>query len=717
VSQEQPLSPGAVRLLRLYARALLLLGALAVLAGVAFAPPDARGWVAALVGTVAVAALRLGALSLSKFAYVTMTVVPVGALTLLGEPVAAVVAAWAGTVLGDAARRKPWFAAGVNAGREALAALAGWGGYALAASAAELPAAELGAGFVPAFSVQGLPVIPAYFLTYFAASRLLFYFSLLVRGKLSASERMVLIRYEVVAAALGALAAVCTGAAVAVIGGWGAWIAILAFVIFPGLLARALLAEAIASEELRKVAAMEAVVTAGMPLAESMARIEEMAGRLIEWSWLHVYAVRQGGLVMVHPPVVEGEGLEAYAPLRQEVFDADGGEALVVADAELDARVGGRGPVRSLVLTPLSYGRNALGLLEIGHHRAGVYGPAEARLIERFARQLALALQLDGLVRPMTQSAREIDAQLRTLGGRLAGLRQSGEGVAARAAEIRGRVAEQGRQTASGLAVTEALAASAADMSHDAGETAEASLAARLLAVENRGAIEDAIGRLVELRDFVDAEARSMAELSRASERIATVVETIRTIADQTNLLALNAAIEAARAGEQGRGFAVVADEVRKLADSSGGAAVQAREMVDAVRAQMASALERMEHGSARLAGVGELSRSALESVERIVEAAQGAETLTTRIAARAGEQQARIGGLRDEIAAVAQSAAANGEAVSAVADAAGRQAETLQEIERAGAALRSVSERLTVYIARLNEVTDAEVALDEAAD
>ena len=135
-----------------------------------------------------------------------MTVVPVGALTLLGEPVAAIVAAWLGTFLGDAVRGKPGFAADVNAGREALAALAGFGGYQLAASAAELPAAELAQGVMPAFTVAGLPVIPAYFLVYFAASRLLFYFSLLVRGKLNANERMVLIRYEVVAAALGALA-------------------------------------------------------------------------------------------------------------------------------------------------------------------------------------------------------------------------------------------------------------------------------------------------------------------------------------------------------------------------------------------------------------------------------------------------------------------------------------------------------------------------------
>jgi methyl-accepting chemotaxis protein len=710
VSEERPLSPGAVRLLRIYARALQLLGALALLAAAVLRTPDAVGWIAAGLGAVAVAALRLGAVSLSKFAYVTMTVVPVGALTLLGEPVAALIAAWVGTVAGDAVRGKPGFAAGVNAGRETLAALAGWGGYALGASSAALPAADLASGSAPAFTVQGLPVIPAYFLIYFAASRLLFYASLLVRGKLNANERMVLIRYEVVAAALGALAALCTAAAVALIGGWGAWIAILAFVAFPGVLARVLLVEAIASEELRKVAAMEAVVTAGMPLAESMARIEEMAGRLIEWSWLHVYAVRGGELKRVHPANGGADALDAYGPLREQAFH-DGGEPLLIGDAHADPRVPSRGPARSLVLAPLSYGRNPLGLLEIGHHRGGVYGPAEARLIERFARQLALALQLDGLVRPMTQSAREIDAQLRTLGGRLAGLRESGEGVAARAGEIRGRVSEQGRQTASGLAVTEALAESAAEMSHDAEETAHASLAARLLAAENRGAIVEAIGRLVELRDFVDAEARAMADLSRASAQIAGVVETIRSIADQTNLLALNAAIEAARAGEQGRGFAVVADEVRKLADSSGGAAVQAREMVDAVRGQMAAALERMEHGSARLAGVGELSQSALDSIERIVEAAAGAETLTTRIATRAGEQQARIGGLRDEIAAVAQSAAANGEAVSAVAEAAARQADTLHEIERAGAALRSVSERLTVYIARLNEVTDAEAA------
>ncbi|HSJ09780.1 MAG TPA: hypothetical protein VK928_07690, partial [Longimicrobiales bacterium] len=111
------------------------------------------------------------------------------------------------------------------------------------------------------------------------------------------------------------------------------------------------------------------------------------------------------------------------------------------------------------------------------------------------------------------------------------------------------------------------------------------------------------------------------------------------------------------------------------------------------------------EQGSARLAGVGDLSRAALEAVERIVEAADGAETLTRRIAARAGDQQARAAELRDGFSAVSGIAGRNGDAASAVADAAQVQAEALEEIERAAAALGDVSHRLTGYIARLSEV------------
>ncbi|HYJ78321.1 MAG TPA: methyl-accepting chemotaxis protein [Longimicrobiaceae bacterium] len=698
-----PVRPSQVLLLvlRSYARILAYGGAVVLAAAWAWAPPGGRGHLAALAGIAVVAAMRHGAVALSKFAYVTMTVVPVGALTLLGEPTAAVIAAGIGTFLGDVLRRKAPFAAAVNAGREVLAAAAAAGVYALVSRLIGLPAAAPGA-MAPGLAADGIPAVVAYFLAYYLFARGLFYFSLAFRGKLTSAEWMIIFRYEVVSSALGTVGALAVTGAFAFYGGGPGWPFIVAFVAAAGLLSRALVVEAIASEELRKVVAMEAVIAAGMPLDESLRRIEQLAARLVEWRWLHIYAGAPGSLALIYP-ADGGEALPAAGELRAEA--AAGEEPVLVADVSREPRLQGAGEVRSLVLQPLRYGRIPLGVMEVAHHRARAYGPNEARLIERFGRQVALALQLDELVRPMTESAEEMAAELQALGGRLTELRASGQGVAAHAAEIRRRIGDQGRRTARGLAATAELAAAAVEMAGDAARSADTSRDTGRLAGENRTAAREAIERLVELRDFVDAEARGLSSLARASEGISQVVATIGEIADQTNLLALNAAIEASRAGEHGRGFAVVADEVRKLADSSARAAFQAREMVDAVRTQMGAALGRMELGSRRVAGVGELSRAALESVDRIVAAARESAELTTRMAERAGEQEARLAGLRDEIAAVSTIAEQNGEGASSVAEAARVQAETLEEIERAAAALREVSGRLNTYIGRFNEM------------
>jgi methyl-accepting chemotaxis protein len=704
-----PLTSGAVKLLRGYARAVLAAGAVAALAAPLAAPPGTFGWAAAAVGALVVAGMRLWTVDLSKFSYVTMTMVPVAALTLLGEPAAAVLAAFAGTLLGEALRRKPPMAVGVNAGREALAAGAGALAFAAVRRGLELPPPELAEATTPALSIDGLPLLAAYFVVYFAASRGLFYFSLLFRGKLLRSEWAVIARYEFVSAVLGTLAALAvTGAVLFGAGdrGWGMTAAglalIVAFIFAAGILARELVVEAVNAEELRKVVAMEAVVNAGMPLGESLARIEQHASRLLDWSRLHIYQMQDGRPRLIHPGGAPDQE-PAHGPLLDQAARSE--EAVLLHDAARDPRTPAMSGTRSLLLQPLRYGRNTLGILEIAHHRPREYGRAQVRLIERFGRQVSLALQLDSLVRPMTHSAHEMEAQLRTLGERLTEVRASGQGMAAHAAEIRQRLEEQGGITAEGLDATQSLAGSADEVAEDASGSAEASRETRRLAAENRGAIAGAIERLVELRDFVAEEARDMAGLAGTSERIATVVDTIREIAEQVNLLALNAAIEAARAGEHGRGFAVVAEEVRKLADTSGRSAEQVAEMMAALTSQMDGMLRRMERGAARLDGVGELSRTALDSIDRIVTAAGETEDATTRIAARSGDQRGRIAAVRDHVAAIAKIAERNGEGATRVADAARVQAEALAEIERAAAALREVSERLTGYIERLEEV------------
>ena len=151
-------------------------------------------------------------------------------------------------------------------------------------------------------ALTGTPALAFYFLAWFTFSRGLFYFSLIARGKLTSAEWMVILRYEFVSAGLGAIAALAATAAFVYAHEGFVWLLILVPLGVVGVLARALIVEAIASEELRKVVAMEAVIAAGMPLEESLARIEELAARLVEWTRLHIYTGSAGSLASIYPP-------------------------------------------------------------------------------------------------------------------------------------------------------------------------------------------------------------------------------------------------------------------------------------------------------------------------------------------------------------------------------------------------------------------------------
>ena len=200
---------------------------------------------------------------------------------------------------------------------------------------------------------------------------------------------------------------------------------------------------------------------------------------------------------------------------------------------------------------------------------------------------------------------------------------------------------DQSMQTNDVAAAIEQMTKTIISTTQHTTEAANAAKNAGKAAVEGGKIVKETIEGMNKIAGVVTKSAETVQTLGKSSDQIGEIIQVINDIADQTNLLALNAAIEAARAGEQGRGFAVVADEVRKLAERTTKATKEVAATIKQIQTETINAVDSMQQGQEEIEKGRLLANNAGESLKRIIAESQEVVDMVTQVAAASEEQSA----------------------------------------------------------------------------
>ncbi|WP_417068717.1 methyl-accepting chemotaxis protein [Niveibacterium terrae] len=244
--------------------------------------------------------------------------------------------------------------------------------------------------------------------------------------------------------------------------------------------------------------------------------------------------------------------------------------------------------------------------------------------------------------------------------------------------------AQQTDSTQAMAAAMEELTVSVNHVSDNAAETERNASAAAELALAGQKDVTVAARQIGEMAVTVGGAASKVRSLSDNAQEVTRIAQAIKEIAGQTNLLALNAAIEAARAGEHGRGFAVVADEVRKLAARTEKATIEISGVVERIQTETLSAAEVMDAALPQADEARHTAVAAAEQLEKIAAASRSAQNLIRDVAASTREQSEASSTLARQVDLIAHQVEETGEGMGVAADAAFKLEETASALHSA---------------------------------
>lgn len=249
--------------------------------------------------------------------------------------------------------------------------------------------------------------------------------------------------------------------------------------------------------------------------------------------------------------------------------------------------------------------------------------------------------EIGTLMRATAEMVEDLQQLIARLTSGIEQLASASEEMSAVAQENTRVITEQKGETDQVATAMNEMSATVKEVAQNAEEASEYAQNCEQLTREGGGLVRNTIKQTEELADEVAEATQSIIELKSESDQISTVLDVISGIAEQTNLLALNAAIEAARAGEAGRGFAVVADEVRSLSQRTQESTEQIEALITSLQKNAEQTSEKMQRSSERAEATKGPAEQARQAFKQITEAVNQIQEMNQQIAASVTEQSA----------------------------------------------------------------------------
>ncbi len=274
-------------------------------------------------------------------------------------------------------------------------------------------------------------------------------------------------------------------------------------------------------------------------------------------------------------------------------------------------------------------------------------------------------IKLRSRLQAMIESLRRLIMQVQDVVMTVA---ESADNISSGAEQLSSGVQNQARQTERVSEAMDKMTETISANSRNAAETASVAVKNGEIARRSSEIVLQTVGKMNEIARVVEQSSSTIGQLGDSSAQIGEIVSVITEIADQTNLLALNAAIEAARAGEQGRGFAVVADEVRKLAERTQQATKQITVMIATIQRESAGAVKAMEQGSNKVREGIDLAEKAGQALGEVVKSSESVLQMVQQIADASREQTATSENIAENVEQIALVASESAQGVGNIA-------------------------------------------------